>query len=84
MQRTGKTQILAHFFVEAGDDVFFRQRARIEEFGQQVVFAFGDQFDQFFMGLFGGFRVLGGDFGLPSTCHRHRAQRCAPSCGPDR
>ena len=61
---------LAHFLVEPGDDVFFGQRALFEELFHQVVFAFGDQFDQFLVRLFRGFGVLGRDLGFARLCRR--------------
>ena len=84
MQTIGKYAHLAHFLVESGDDVLFGQRAFFEELFHQIVFALGDQFDEFLMRQFGGFGVFGRDLGLAATCRRHRAYRGKPSCGSDR
>ncbi len=40
------------------------QRALFEELLHQVVFAFGDDLDEFLMGVFGGVGVLGGNLDL--------------------
>ena len=49
----GKNPVLANGIVQCRNQVFFRDGALLEELLHQLVFAFGDQFDQLFMSLLG-------------------------------
>ena len=62
-EQDGEDAVFANGFVERGDEVLLGDGALGEVLFHQLVFAFGDQFDQRFVGGLGRLGEAGGNFG---------------------